>query len=172
MAYDYEELYSNTPDALGQPGKELVAYFEASDLVNARILDVGCGQGRDALFLARKGHRVVGVDLAPSGVRDMLEAAGREKLVVEGRVADITKFAPEGTFDVVLLDRTLHMLDEGPRLDTFARLLDHVSDGGRVLILDEKSNIAGFNRVLDAHQFDWVAEHAKRGTLFVRRGES
>ncbi len=169
MPYDYEKLYHETPDALGEPNRELVAFFEKSIQDKARILDVDCGQGRDALFLARRGHEVVGVDLSHSGIRDMLAVAEKEGLPIEGFVADITAFEPEGEFDVLLIDRTLHMLDEEARHDVLDRLLDQVAEAGRVLIVDEKSNIEGFRRVLAAHHFDWAEDVAKRGYLFVRR---
>lgn len=169
MPYDYEKLYRETPDALGEPNRELAEFFDKSVRGKARVLDVGCGQGRDALFLARRGHEVVGVDLSPSGIRDMLAAAEQERLKVDGLVADITAFEPEGEFDVLLFDRTLHMLEPEARNDVLDRLLDHVAESGRVLIVDEKSNIEGFRRVLAAHRFDWAEDVAKRGYLFVRR---
>jgi cyclopropane fatty-acyl-phospholipid synthase-like methyltransferase len=52
-------------------------------------LDVGCGQGRDALFIAIKGHRVVGMDISANGIRDLKDVASRENLPIEGIVADI-----------------------------------------------------------------------------------
>ncbi len=57
-----------------------------------------------------KGHRVVGVDISPNGIRDLKNAAAKESLAVDGVVADIATYTPGGMFDVVLVDRTLHML--------------------------------------------------------------
>ncbi|HHC30170.1 MAG TPA: class I SAM-dependent methyltransferase, partial [Rhodobacterales bacterium] len=135
-----------------------------------RVLDIGCGQGRDALFIARAGHAVVGVDLSPNGIGDLKAAAQREHLAIDGIVADITTFAPPGTFDIILIDRTLHMLAEAARLTVLARLLDHVTPKGWVLIADERANIAGFQQVIADHRAAWLTERAKGGTLFVRRG--
>lgn len=169
MTYDYDALYGTTPDALGAPTQIFVDFFDRQDRPNLRVLDVGCGQGRDALFIARLGHRVVGVDFAANGIRDMTKAAAAEDLSVEGIVADITAFAPPGIFDVVLIDRTLHMLDEQPRLGALKRLIDHVADQGWVLIADEKSNIPGFKQIFDAHAASWTTDIAKGGTLFMQR---
>ena len=44
----------------------------------------GYVQGRDALFIARKGHSVLGVDTAQTGIEQMLEEAESEKLAVDG----------------------------------------------------------------------------------------
>ena len=169
MAYNYDKLYGETPDALGAPTQIFVDFFRDYVSASARILDVGCGQGRDALFIARLGRRVVGVDLSANGIRDLNAAAAREDLVVDGIVADVTSFVPEGVFDVILIDRTLHMLPKQARSDVLARLLGHVSQGGWVLIADETSNIADFHRVIAADPYDWTTSFAQKGNLFVQR---
>jgi len=169
MAYDYDKLYGDTPNALGDPAALFTAFFDAFEQRNARVLDVGCGQGRDALFIARRGHRVVGVDLSPNGIRDMQTVADKEGLAIEGIVADLVTFRPDGMYDVVLVDRTLHMLSQADQRAVLKVLLDHVEVEGWVLISDEKSNIQGFRDVIAAHEFDWTTEHAKAGNLFIRR---
>ena len=50
----------------------------------ASIINLGYGQGRDALFIARKGRSVLGVDKAQTGIEQMLEEAESEKLAVVG----------------------------------------------------------------------------------------
>ncbi|OJI94222.1 methyltransferase family protein [Planktotalea frisia] len=169
MGYDYDASYKTTPQALGAPNQLFVDVFQSFTKAPLRVLDVGCGQGRDALHIARLGHSVVGIDLSPSGVADMCRAAATENLDVEGRVADITEFVPEGVFDVVLIDRTLHMLAETPRLFVLARLIQHVVPKGRVLIEDERSNIAGFKTVLQQDESVWDTVFEKGGTLFVQK---
>ena len=69
-----------------------------------------CRQGRDALFIARHGHHVLGVDLSPTGIRDRTIAAKIEGLPIQGTVADLTTYNPSGFFDIILCDRTLHTL--------------------------------------------------------------
>jgi 2-polyprenyl-3-methyl-5-hydroxy-6-metoxy-1,4-benzoquinol methylase len=169
MAYDYDKLYGSTSQALGEPTKIFVDFFEHNTTENLRVLDVGCGQGRDALFVARKGHRVVGIDLSPNGIRDLNEKANAENLDVEGIVADISTFDPEGEFDVVLIDRTLHMLPEKERLDVLARVISAVPIGGWVLIADEASNMRGLKRVFSASEREWKTKLEAGGTLFLQR---
>lgn len=169
MTYDYDRLYKSTPQALGQPTQVFVDFFERCEGTTLRILDVGCGQGRDALFIARMGHTVVGVDLSPNGIGDMMDAANREKLNIEGVTADIITFTPEGEFDVLLIDRTLHMLPEKERLDVLARLIGHVATDGWVLIADERSNTQGFKDVFQSDDASWDTEFERRGCLFLRR---
>ena len=169
MAYDYDKLFRETPDALGAPTPVFVEFFKRVEKERARVLDVGCGQGRDAVFIARLGHDVVGVDLSPHGIRDLRAAAQKEGLAVEGIVADVVDYLPEGKFDIILIDRTLHMLPEGKRLGVLERLLDHVCAGGWVLIADESRNMDGFRRIISGHKGGWSVEYTKPGYLFVRR---
>jgi len=169
MAYDYDKLYGESPDALGPPTATFVDFFDRFDIGPARVLDVGCGQGRDALFIAGKGHEVVGVDLSANGIRDLRSAAARRGLPIEGVVADIVTYRPEGLFDVIVIDRTLHMLAKQDRYAVLARLLDHLTPRGWLLIADEASNIAGFQQVIAAHGGAWTTLLARRGTLFLRR---
>ena len=61
-----------------------MGFFENYDVECATVHDSGCGQGRDALFVARKGHSVLGVDKAQTGIEQMLEEAESEKLAVDG----------------------------------------------------------------------------------------
>lgn len=169
MAYDYDALYETTPQALGEPTRIFVEFFERQKGVALRVLDIGCGQGRDALFIARMGHHVTGVDISPHGIRDLTEAASSENLDIEGHAADIVSFVPEGLFDVILIDRTLHMLPEKERLEVLERLIGFVPKGGWVLIADERVNIKGFKNVIAASAEVWTTELEAGGNLFLRR---
>lgn len=169
MAYGYDKLYAAEPNALGTPTKAFVEFFAGRSGETLRVLDIGCGQGRDALFIARAGHDVVGVDLSPAGIRDMMAVAKQEDLPIEGIIADVSTFVPPRTFDILLIDRTLHMLDEATRLAALARLIPCVVPGGWALIADERSNMAGFKSVFEDHDVDWNIETDKKGLLFLRR---
>ncbi|NNE79756.1 MAG: methyltransferase domain-containing protein [Silicimonas sp.] len=169
MAYDYDKLYGEAREALGDPTSIFVDFFDRLDQQNGRVLDVGCGQGRDAIFIARKGHCVVGVDISTNGIRDLKDVAARENLPIEGVVADIVSYRPDGAFDVILIDRTLHMLARPARLAVLKTMLDHVNGNGWLLIADEAANIADFETVASAHPANWTTELSRRGYLFLRR---
>ena len=167
MGYDYDKLYESTPDALGDPTQRIVDFFAKNAPPPKTVLDIGCGQGRDALFLGRLGYDVTGIDLSPHGIADLNAAATREGLQVRGEVADITTYHPLTQFDVVLIDRTLHMLSEEPRHTCLKTLLDVATEW--VVIVDERSNIAGFKRVIADHPAVWDAVYEKAGDIFLRR---
>ena len=171
MPTDYEKVYRQSKHALGSPTREFAAFFNSLDEPCLRVLDIGCGQGRDALLVARLGHQVEGVDASPTGIRDLLAEAAAEGLRVKGYVADIREFEPNGLFDVLLVDRTLHMLHADDRTKVLAGLLKYVAPRGYVLIADERSNICVFEEVLDNDERRWHHELKRKGYLFVRNYE-
>jgi len=63
-----------------------------------RLLDLPCGEGRHALELARRGHRVTGIDLSPHAVERARAEASRTGSVAEFRVGDM-RAPPAGPFD-------------------------------------------------------------------------
>lgn len=66
-------------------------------------LDIGCGIGRHALFLAGNGIEVVGIDLSTSGLEMAREAATAAGQVIDYRVGDFTNLPiPDSSFDLAL----------------------------------------------------------------------
>lgn len=168
MATDYEKIYREQRHALGAPTRALVEFFELLP-APLRIFDVGCGQGRDALFIARLGHQVVGVDLSISGIAQLGEDAEREGVGIEAIVADIVDYAPAGVFDVMLFDRTLHMLPPTDRLRVLDRYRKHVGEKGYVLISDERKNLPAMESLFMQSDNTWRITRKTRGLLFFQK---
>ena len=105
-----------------------------------RVLDIGCGQGTQALLLARRGHVVTGLDSSARLLDDFraelvtepAEVGGRVRLVRGEAEAMTDLFAPS-SFDVVLCQGVLmYFPDPDPLLDAIARV---VVPGGIVSLL-------------------------------------
>jgi SAM-dependent methyltransferase len=105
-----------------------------------RVLDIGCGQGTQALLLARRGHVVTGLDSSARLLDDFRAVLAAEPAAVGDRVrlvrgeaeAAADLFAPS-SFDVVLCQGVLmYFPDPGPLLDAIARV---VVPGGIVSLL-------------------------------------
>lgn len=103
------------------------------------VLDLGCGTGRVALHLARRGHRVVGVDLEPELIASLRERG--EGLPLEGVVADARDFSLEGEFPLALAPmQVLQLLpDSAARIACLRRVSSQLRPGGRfaAAILEE-----------------------------------
>jgi len=167
---DYEEQFLKARDVCGPPFREFVAFFERYDKARAKVLDLGCGQGRDALFVARMGHHVLGVDISRTGISQMLEEAGQEGLAVGGAVADIVEYEPSGDYEVVILDRVLHMLkDDGERMAVLEKASVVTKSGGFVLIADTPKHQQLIRSFFEVHSGDWVKAKDKKGFIFVQK---
>jgi len=155
MPTDYEKVYQQQRHALGAPTQDFVTFFETYRHKNADVLDLGCGQGRDALFIARQGHHVVGVDISPTGVNQLMEDAQSEELNVNGVVADLKDYITSDDFDIIILDRTLHMLAGDIRIKLLGRVRDATRHDGYVLIADEPKNMASFKDFFTQEDQQW-----------------
>lgn len=156
MPTDYEKVYQQQRHALGNPTKEFVTFFDQYKKRKADVLDIGCGQGRDALFIARQDHHVVGVDISPTGIAQLLEDAQSEGLNIEGIIVDLGQYEPSDEYDVVVIDRTLHMLDVDTRLRVLKQVSRATRNSGFVLIADEKSNMPSIKEFFQTDSYSWT----------------
>jgi SAM-dependent methyltransferase len=132
QAAEWDARYSEREGALwsGQPNGRLVA--EVAGLRPGRALDVGCGEGADAIWLARRGWTVTAIDisgLALSRARAAAELAGVAVEWVAGDAVEIP--FPARSFDLVSLQYPALPKAAGER--AARTLLDTVRPGGSVL---------------------------------------
>ena len=90
MKVSYDKYYQ-TENLFGAPYPELIAFFSEFPQ-KGTVLDLGCGQGRDAIALARLGYAVTGVDNSKVGIDQMNQIAKAENLNLAGQVLDIYAF--------------------------------------------------------------------------------
>ena len=120
VAYD---TYYQTEDLFGQPYPELMDFY-SSIKKKGKLLDVGCGQGRDALALARLGFEVTGIDISEVGIQQLLMTATKENLPLQAIVTDIYEFPHFQDFDFILLDSMFHFGKKEKEKET--RLLNRI----------------------------------------------
>jgi len=119
-------------DVEGRRGREGDFYVPLAGIVPLRILEAGCGTGWLALLLAARGHRVTGLDPAPSMLAAARAKAGADAVTwVEG---DMRAFTLQERFDLIVLTghafQVLEMVtDISAALICFAR---HLAPGGRL----------------------------------------
>ena len=99
---DWDERYAATGDSLWSGRANGVLLAEFSGHQPGRALDVGCGEGGDAIWLARAGWEVTGVDVSAVALERAAAAAGAAGVAVDWICADfaVMEPAPRG-FDLV-----------------------------------------------------------------------
>ncbi len=99
----WNERYRAKGDVWGVEPNVFVAQ-RLADLEPRSMLDLGCGQGRNAIWLAQQGHTVTGVDVSDVATAQAAEIASSLGVEVRFVAADLAEWEPEaGAFDLVLL---------------------------------------------------------------------
>ena len=159
----FDLVYSGSNMAFGeQPERELQKFIESNGH-SGHALDMGCGDGRHALFLARRGYNVTGLDISAVGVKKLQERAKGLNLdsVIYLNQIDARKFDYQpDSFNLVV---AVTLFDHLPKEDVLP-LLDKVSlslkPGGvlftKVHTTNDPGRTAGKEK---ASQLSWAIRH-------------
>ncbi len=96
----------------------------------ARVLELGCGEGRDSVFFATCGCEVTGVDVSAAGLHKAQELARAHGVEVRWVRAGAARFAPAGSFDLVYSCGAIHYVPRRQRTRLFPRLQALTRPGG------------------------------------------
>jgi SAM-dependent methyltransferase len=141
LASVYDAAYAGVPNwDVGHPQRAFVRLAEAG-LVDGPVLDVGCGTGELALFLAERGLDVLGIDLSALAVRQAREKARWRRLPAAFLVwdaLDLPRLADAGfSFRTVLDSAMFHVLGDAERDRFVAGLADVLEPGGLYCVLGD-----------------------------------
>ncbi|HXG75128.1 MAG TPA: class I SAM-dependent methyltransferase [Gaiellaceae bacterium] len=115
-----------------EPNRVLVA--EVGALPPGRALDLACGEGRNAVWLALRAWEVVGVDFSPVALGRARERARREGVHAIFEQADLLDYVPErGRYDLVLV--LFLQLPADERRIVLERAAAALAPGGTLLLL-------------------------------------
>lgn len=134
----WQERYAGASVWSGQANPVLVQ--AATALTAGRALDLGCGDGSDALWLAERGWAVTTVDISATALaRVAARATAAAEAGMSGRVRaerhDLAATFPAGAFDLVSAHYLLSPVDF-ERAPVFAAAAAAVAPGGTLLIVD------------------------------------
>jgi SAM-dependent methyltransferase len=132
----YDAWYRwGTPPWVGGPRSELVDLVTTGRLKPCRVLDLGCGVGDNAIFLAEHGFEVTGADFAPSAIARARGKAATAGVAVEFLVDDLTNpHALRGPYDLLVDYGTLDDLD-APGRDAYMRSVVRLAGPGARFML-------------------------------------
>lgn len=109
----WEEIYQEgrTPWDARSPEPRLVALIERGVIKPCATIDLGCGTGNEAIFLANRGFTVTGVDISEEAIREArrrAEEAGIERNFIASNVLEMPLM---GKFDFAIDRACFHFLD-------------------------------------------------------------
>ncbi len=103
MFSNYAEKYESESFVQGTIGEVDFIEKEINFDKNSRILDIGCGTGRHALELAKKGYSVNGVDLSSAMIDKALKKAADEGLQIDFQQRDALNISYQNEYDLVYM---------------------------------------------------------------------
>lgn len=136
---DHSRSYVERFRAMAAEGRDIVGearFIDALVAPGSHVLDAGCGSGRIAAELARRGHRVVGYDVDPV----LIEAAaadfeGPVWLVGDLAEMDMAVHGIDELFDaIVSCGNVMAFLAPSTRREVLTRMRDHLAPHGRIAI--------------------------------------
>jgi 2-polyprenyl-3-methyl-5-hydroxy-6-metoxy-1,4-benzoquinol methylase len=118
-----------------KPGEHLVGYFQHGRLRAGRALDLGCGNGRDAVFMASRGCVVDAVDLAQEALNwgsELADNAGVEVNFIKRSIFAL-EFEPQ-SYDIVHDSGCFHHLTPHRRISYLSLLARALKPAGHVVL--------------------------------------
>jgi tellurite methyltransferase len=98
------------------------------------ILDVGCGEGRNSIFLASNGFKVDAFDISESGIAKTKRIAENQGVNINAWTQDLIKFEFEKNYDVILSHGVLHFVEINEWKCFIEKIKLHTKLGGYNLI--------------------------------------
>ena len=129
-----------------------------------KVLDIGCGEGKDAVFLARNGYIVSALDATDNGIEKGKQLADKFGVYVDFFKANIEDFRLRDNYDIILSSGVFHFVKPEYRDDIFYNLKEHTNENGihAINVFVEKPFIQSPpDKIQGKNRFRW-----KSGTLF------
>jgi len=130
----YEAAYKKNEYFWGlQPSGMCLKILEIMPPVRPlKLLDIGCGEGKDAVFFARCGYDVSAFDISEAGLDKLKRLADSSRVYIKAFKADIQDYRLEEKFDILYSAGVLHYMKPELRDEIMANYKYHVNNNGAV----------------------------------------
>lgn len=135
-ATEYDNLYAGEEYYWGvEPNKLCYEIMQRKPPTKLyKILDIGCGEGKDAVFLARNGYDVTAFDISDTGIQKAKALAEIHGVKVDFYKADIKDFRIDAEYDIIFSSGVLHYIPLNLRQSIIDNLKAHTKIGGLNII--------------------------------------
>lgn len=89
---------------------------------STKVLDIGCGEGKDAVYFAEKGYSVTAFDLTSTGIEKTKKLTSQRKVRIDAYVDDINTFQTNDTFDIIYSTGTIQYLFDENKKEFFEKI--------------------------------------------------
>lgn len=95
-----------------------------------KILDIGCGEGKDSVYFAKLGYDVSAFDITENGIKKTKMLAEKEGVKINAWIDDINSFDLKENYDVIYSTGTIQYLSEDKKDRFFEVVKSHTNVGG------------------------------------------
>jgi SAM-dependent methyltransferase len=114
--------WGKPPWDTGKPQKWLVKLVDNGRLKPCKTIDLGCGEGRETIYLAKKGFKVIGVDFSNRAINKARLRAKEANVDAKFLVGDVTNLKDiKGKFDLVVDNTCLHTIYSSKARDKYVQ---------------------------------------------------
>lgn len=131
----YLDRNKSIPFFANKPDENLVSYVEKRMLTSGRVLELGCGPGRNAIYLAKQGFEVDAVDLSIESLdwaRERAKALNVEINFIEKNIFDL--IVQENTYNLIYDSGCFHHLAPHRRMQYINLITKSLKPGGHFAI--------------------------------------
>jgi len=113
------------------PDENLISYFDRGLINNGKALDIGCGKGRNSLYLAQRGFEVYGMDFSKTSIKCGKEIAKEQSLNVKFLCQSIFDFQDKSeSFDFINDSGCFHHIKPHRRNEYLKTILKYLKPDG------------------------------------------
>lgn len=177
----FEQAYAKVPPwEIGRPQPALIRLAEAGR-IHGRVLDVGCGTGDNAIYLAERGYEVVGIDFVESAIFRAKEKAALGRVALRFELLDALQLdRVNERFDTVIDSGLFHTFTDAQRAVFINGLEQVISERGTLFMLcfsEQEPGGDGPRRVTqqeirESFGLGWKIEAIEASRYAVREGDS
>lgn len=143
---EYEKKYDRQDYYWGiEPNRLCYEIMRLRPPVKAyRVLDIGCGEGKDAVFFAKNGYIVSAFDASENGIKKARELAMQHRVNINFFQADINEYELNEEYDIIFSSGVFHYLKPNRRERFIGNLQEYTTDNGMhaINVFVKKSFIA------------------------------
>lgn len=127
---NYERLWARSSDqsSYGKPAQPVIKL--AHHLSSGSVLDLGAGDGRQALYLASKGFAVTAVDVSEAGLDKLQTLAKQQGVHIHTELADLHTWPITAEYNAILAIAVLQHLQHAAALGLLQAMKSHTAPGG------------------------------------------
>lgn len=138
---DFYDTFQNIPFFVNKPDENLVHYFEKNMINPGKVLEIGCGAGRNAIYLAKNGCSVVGVDISDKALKWAQRRMNEENVNIEFVCANIFELDYEqNSFDFIYDSGCFHHIPPHRRVSYIDMIDKLLKPGGYFALCSFEEN--------------------------------